>query len=368
MKILYITTVASTMNAFFKSHIEMLVNEGHSVDVACNDSISPVDSFYKELGCNYHRIDFSRTPLSAGNMKAYKQLKKVLEKENYDIVHCHTPTASTVVRLACRKFRKKNGLKVFYTAHGFHFFKGAPAKNWIIYYTIEKFCSRFTDKLITINKEDYQLAKEKFKAKEVHYVAGVGIELSKFDNTEVEINKKRKEIGVPEDAVIITSVGELIPRKNHKLAIQAITEINNEKIHYVIVGEGPLMEELKEFAKSNKIQDKVHLLGYRKDIAQLYKASDICCLPSIHEGLPVALMEGMACGLPVVCSEIRGNTDLIDNTGGRMFDYNSVEECRKAISDVISSDMKAMGKANREIVQEFSMEKITAALRTLYES
>ena len=178
MRILYVTTISLTMNSFFKPHIDMLVKEGHQVDIACNDKELPLDSLYEQLGCRFHTIDFSRSPLSFDNIKAYGQLKKVVENENYDIVHCHTPNASVITRLVCRQFRKKIGLKVFYTAHGFHFYKGAPVLNWLFFYPVEKFCSYFTDKFITINKEDYELAKSKFKAKEVYYVPGVGIDLS----------------------------------------------------------------------------------------------------------------------------------------------------------------------------------------------
>ena len=180
MRILYVTTISLTMNSFFKPHIEMLVKECNHVDIACNYKDLALDSFYDELDCNSYQIDFSRSPLSRDNIKAYRQLKKVIENGNYDIVHCHTPNASIITRLVCRKLRRKNGLKVFYTAHGFHFYKGAPKRNWIVYYPIEKLCSYFTDKLITINQEDYTLAKNKFTAKEVCYVPGVGIDLSRL--------------------------------------------------------------------------------------------------------------------------------------------------------------------------------------------
>ena len=176
------------MNSFFKPHVEMLVREGHHVDIACNYNDLALDHLYEELGCQAFQIDFSRSPLSPDNIKAYKQLNKVIDNGNYDIVHCHTPNASVITRLVCRKYRKKDGLKVFYTAHGFHFYKGAPKINWMVFYPVEKFCSRFTDKLITINQEDYVLAKSKFKAKEVHYVPGVGVDLSKFENVTVDRN------------------------------------------------------------------------------------------------------------------------------------------------------------------------------------
>ena len=220
MNILYVTTISLTMNSFFKPHIEMLVHEGHRVDIACNDKEIGLDPLYGELCCNFYRISFSRSPSSLDNIKAYAQLKKVIENGNYDIVHCHTPNASVITRLVCRKLRKKMGLKVFYTAHGFHFYKSAPKLNWMVYYPVEKFCSRFTDKLITINKEDFELAKNKFKAKEVLYVPGVGVDLSRFENIEVNREAKRREIGVPADAFLLLSVGELNENKNHEKIIR----------------------------------------------------------------------------------------------------------------------------------------------------
>lgn len=368
MRILYITTISLTMNAFFKPHIEMLVAEGHQVDIACNDTDLPLDNRYIQLGCKSYKVDFSRSPLSTDNIKAFGQLKRIIEAGNYDIVHCHTPTASVVTRLVCRKFRKKAGLRVFYTAHGFHFFKGAPKLNWLIFYPIERFCSRFTDKLIMINQEDYTLAKKKFHAGEVCHVPGVGIDLARFENVQADRTEKRREIGVPEDAVVMISVGELSDRKNHKLVLQALKQLENKNVHYVIVGKGPLQEELEQFARDHKMADRVHLLGYRQDIAQLYKASDICCFPSLHEGLPVALMEAMACGLSVACSRIRGNTDLIDENGGVVFEPHSVEDCRKAIADVLSADRKRMGDHNRIRVQNYSVDRIVATMKSIYES
>ena len=367
MKILYITTISLTMNSFFKSHIEMLVREGNHVDIACNFNDLAADKLYIELGCNAYQIDFSRSPLSPDNIRAYKQLKKVIEEGKYDIVHCHTPNAAAITRLVSRKFRKTTKLKVFYTAHGFHFFKGAPKLNWMIYYPVEKFCSKYTDKLITINKEDFALAKDKFKAKEVCYVPGVGLDLTKFENIEIDRNTKRRELQVPENAFLFISVGELSERKNHKLILQALNQIDNSNIHYVIVGKGDLLQELQNYANEHNMADRVHLLGYRKDIAQLYKASDLCCFPSIHEGLPVALMEAMACGLPAVCSRIRGNTDLIDKNGGILFDPHSVEECRQAIENMMKNDMKRMGDTNKERVKNYSIDKIVSQMKSIYE-
>lgn len=368
MKILYVTTISLTMNSFFKPHIEMLVREGHRVDIACNMKELALDPLYDELGCTAYQIDFSRSPLSPENVKAFGQLDNVIEKGNYDIVHCHTPNASVVTRLVCRKYRKRNGLKVFYTAHGFHFYKGAPKLNWLVFYPVEKICSVFTDKLITINKEDYELAKSKLHAGEVHYVPGVGVDLSRFENIQVDRNAKRHEIGVPEDVTLLVSVGELSERKNHRVVLRALGLIDDPKIHYMIVGKGPLDQQLRDDAVEYNIADRVHFMGYRTDIAQLYKASDVCCFPSIHEGLPVALIEAMACGVPAVCSRIRGNTDLIDDRGGALFAPHSVEECRQAIIEMLHCDRTHMGQVNRSCAQNYSVDKIVTVMKSIYES
>ena len=370
MKILYVATISQTINSFFKPHIKMLVEEGHQVDIACNDRGLPLDSLYNELGCNFFQIDFSRSPLSFDNVKAYGQLRQVVENGGYDIVHCHTPNAATVTRLVCRKFRKKNNLKVFYTAHGFHFYKGAPLKNWLMYYPVEKFCSRFTDTLITINQEDYSLAKKKMKAKRIEYVPGVGIDLSRFDNVQVDRTAKRKEIGVPEDAFLLASVGEISVRKNHQIIVKTMKEIHNEKIHYAIVGNGALLPKMKDFVEECGLSDRVHFLGYRGDIPEIYKVADVCCLPSIHEGLPVALMEGMATGLPCITSCIRGSTDLIGSDSGFLVDPQDTDGFAKAITALMNDHLlcKKMGEINKERARQYSVNTIVQTMKSIYES
>lgn len=367
MKILYVTTIGATM-CFFKEFIEELINDGHTVDIATNDSIRKPPECYTQLGCRIISLPCSRFPINIGNLKSISLIRELVKNEKYDIVHCHTPIAAACTRIACRKLRISQGVKVFYTAHGFHFYKGAPKKNWIVYYPIEKFCARYTDKLITINKEDYELAKKKLKPKEVYYVPGVGINISKFANVNVDKNAKRKDIGVPETAFLLVSVGELINRKNHILILQALKELNNINIHYLIVGKGPLLTNLKDFVNINNMSDRVHFLGYRTDIAELYKASDVCCFPSLHEGLPVALMEAMACGLPIVCSKIRGNIDLIDYNSELLFNSNSIDDCKRTLNYVLKSNWCVLGEINRAKVEEYSVDKIIGLMKKIYES
>lgn len=353
------------MNAFFKPHVEMLVKEGNQVDIACNAKDLELDPVYKELGCKEYQVDFSRSPLSPDNLKACGQLIRVIENGHYDIVHCHTPNASVITRLVCRKYRKKTGLKVFYTAHGFHFYKGAPKFNWVVFYPIEKFCSRFTDKLITINKEDYELAKTKFKAKEVHYVPGVGIDLSKFQNVQVDRTVKRKELGISKEAIVLLNVGELISRKNQEVLIRAVAAI--EKLSLIIVGSGELMEYYIDLIKQLEVFDRIKLIGYRKDIPELCNVVDVFAFSSFHEGLPVSVMEAMAAKLPVVCSNVRGNIDLIDENGGELFDPHNVEECKKTILSVFLKDLKKMGKYNSEKIREYEISEVVKKMKEVYE-
>lgn len=369
MKILYVTTISLTMNSFFKPHVEMLVNEGHQVDIACNDRDLPLDPLYVQLSCRAYRVDFSRSPLSVENIKACIQLKKVIETGHYDIVHCHTPNASVITRLVCRKYRKKTGLKVFYTAHGFHFYKGAPKLNWLVFYPIEKVCSYFTDKLITINKEDYKLAKTRFHAGEVHYVPGVGIDLSRFENVQVDRAAKRKEIGVPEDAFLLLSVGELNENKNHQVIVRALARLNDSNVHYAIAGVGEKKEELLRLAEELGISAQVHLLGYRKDIPELNYAADVFCFPSLREGLGVAAIEAMACGLPLVTSNVHGINDYsLDGVTGYKCDPSDADGFAVAIEKLQCgpSIRFEMGKRNMESTKTYHILRIITQMRSIY--
>lgn len=362
MKILYITTIGSTMG-FFKSLIKKLIDDGNTVDIATNETDKPVSNCYRDWGCNIYPISTSRSPFSIGNLKAIKQIKKIVKENQYEIVHCHTPLGAVATRFACKGLRKK-GVKVIYTAHGFHFYKGAPKKNWIIYYPIEKLCARWTDVLITINNEDYEFAKKKLHAKRVEYVPGVGIDVDKFANTIVDKAAKRREIGVPEDAFLLLSVGELNENKNHQIVIKALAEVNGSKIHYAIAGMGDEKDELEKLAKDLNVN--LHLLGYRSDVAELYKTADTYILPSLREGLNVSIMEAMASGLPVICGRIRGNVDLVDNCGGWTFRPSDKNELVSCLSVVSKAEAKTMGENNQSKIRVFDVLEVNKRMLELY--
>lgn len=364
MKILYVTTIGSTMD-FFDSFIKKLIENGNNVDIATNENIRPVPDCYKERECKIYQIDTSRSPLNKGNITAYKQLKKLVECGEYDIVHCHTPVAAMITRLACRKARKK-GTKVIYTAHGFHFYKGAPKLNWLIYYPIEKICSYFTDVLITINKEDYALAQKRMKAKRVEYVPGVGIDVNKFANPGVTKEQKREELGIPQDAKLLISVGELNKNKNHETVIRAIKDLD---VYYIIAGRGDLQDYLQNLINDLNLNDRVKLLGYRTDVAELYAAADIFIFPSFREGLPVSMMEAMAAGLPCIASKIRGNVDLMENgTGGYLCSSTDVDVFAETIKNLVESAQlcRKMGKYNLEHIKKFDISVIEKEMEKIY--
>ncbi|MBQ9780408.1 MAG: glycosyltransferase family 4 protein [Clostridia bacterium] len=368
MKILYVTTIGLTMG-FFKDLIKELIGQGHTVEIACNESDRPVDPFYHELGCPVHQIDCSRSPLSKATVKAIKQLKGLVETNRYDVVHCHTPVAATCTRLACRKLRKTQGVKVFYTAHGFHFCKGAPLKNWLIYYPVEKLCAHYTDKLITINHEDYSLAQRKMKAREVLYVPGVGVDLKRFQNVFVDKAAKRRELGIPEDATVLLSVSEVNENKNHQIIIRAMARLQRENMHYMIAGSGPLADALLQLAQSLGMADRVHMLGYRNDIPELCYAADIFCFPSYREGLGLAAIEAMACGLPIVTSNVHGINDYSQNnvTGYKCAPKDTdgfAEAIRKLADD--PTLRKQIGVRNVKLSESYDVSRIVPLMMEIY--
>lgn len=355
---------------FFKTLSKELIEEGNIIDIATNESISPVADCYREWGCKVYPLSCTRSPLNKGTLRAIYEIREILKENHYDAVHCHTPVAAICARLACRPFRKQ-GLKVIYTAHGFHFYKGAPLKNWLLYYPVEKLCAHFTDVLITINQEDYALAQEKMKAKRIEYVPGVGLDTAKFRDAIADRREKRRELGIPEDAVLLMSVGELNANKNHQIVIRALGQLKDTKLHYAIAGKGQLEDDLLCLAKELGVEENIHLLGFRQDIAQLYKAADICVFPSIREGLGLAALEGMSAGLALIASDNRGTRDYavhLDNAF--LCQHDSVAEFAAAIQR-LSEDAalrQKMGEKNLEIVKKFDVEKINTYMKEIYRS
>ena len=365
MKILYVTTISNTVNAFLIPHIKMLIDEGHHVDVAFNIE-QEVKSEINEMGCKVHVLPFQRSPLKKDNILAYKMLKSIIISEEYALVHTHTPVASAIVRLACRELFD---VRVFYTAHGFHFFNGAPILNWLLYYPIEKWLSRYTDTIITINNEDYIRAQRKLKANRVEYIPGVGIDVGKLTTLSIDKESIRNKLGLSIDDFVVLSVGELNKNKNHEVIIKAIANIDNKDIHYIICGQGKLHNYLIELSKGLGVENQVHLLGYRNDITDICKMSDVFAFPSYREGLSVALMEAMANGLPIICSNIRGNSDLVkEGKGGLLVKSNNILGFSNNLKKLMLDNKlrELMKNYNQKIILDYYITSVLPKMQNIY--
>lgn len=375
-KALIVASVASMIDQFNMQNIELLLENGYDVDVACNckegNTISDeriselIDKLKKNNVTTYH-VPIPRKVTDIKDIiYSIKFIKKLYTENGYTLMHCHSPIGSVVARVAAISERKK-GMKVIYTAHGFHFYKGAPKKNWLIFYPIERICSSFTDVLITINKEDYAFAKKHMKANQVEYVPGVGIDTKKFIIPNFNVAEKKAELGLKDTDIMILSVGELNQNKNHEVVVRAISKLKNPNVHYFIAGKGDKEQYLDELAK--ELDVNLRLLGYRTDIIELLKTADIFAFPSFREGLSVALMEAMAAGLPCVVSRIRGNVDLIeDGINGYLCDPNDeVSFCESLKALVEGEKYKNFDKYNCQTIMNFDVHKIMKMMMKIYE-
>lgn len=308
-KVLFTSHKAGFANSFNRPLIKLLKDAGAKVHYASNG-----DQHAQNCDEQF-TLPISRSPFSLGNFKAYKQLKRIIETEKYDIIHCHTPTGGVVTRLAARHARK-NGTRVIYTAHGFHFFKGAPLINWLVYYPIEKVMARFTDTLITINEEDHNRAKKSFRTNVV-YIAGVGLDEEKMNITMTATEKKklRRALGLKEDDFVMIYPAEISARKRQAWLIHSLNDLLSkyDDIHLLLPGMDSLDGECQRLVKGLRLEKQVHFLGYRKDIPQLLRISNLAVSSSLQEGLPVNIMEALYAGLPVVATDCRGNSDLLRN-------------------------------------------------------
>ncbi|MBQ7225183.1 MAG: glycosyltransferase family 4 protein [Clostridia bacterium] len=375
--VLIVASVVSFIEWFNKENVDFLKKDlGCDVHIACNfDYTEDTDEgrtrdYIEKLkndGVVIHNIHFERNPLSPKNKAAYKQLKQIINENSFDLIHCHTPAASMMTRLAAKKARKK-GSVVMYTCHGFHFHNASSKKNWLIYYPIEKFLSRHCDYIVTINKEDYQRT-QKFHAKNTRYIPSVGVDINKIKNVVVDKEAYKESIGVPRDAVMLLSIGEMIDRKNHEVIIRALGKLQRKDIYYVICGKGPLKEHLETLAKELGIGDNVKFLGFRRDIPELCNTADISAFPSKIEGLGLAGVEAMAAGVPLVSSNVHGILDyVIDGETGYALPPNDVDGFADAIDKLSSSKelRESMRDACLKAVEPFEISNALKVMQNIY--
>lgn len=371
-KVLFVATVVKThMMQFHLPYLRMFQQMGWQTAVAArNDYENPADCQIPWCDA-YFDIPFQRMPWKIGNFRAYRMLKEVIDQGDYDIIHCHTPVGAMLARLAARSARKR-GTKVIYTAHGFHFFKGAPLMNWLLFYPVEWALSYLTDVLITINAEDYALAKKRLHPKQLAYVPGVGIDTSRFHLDETVRSQTRQELGFgPEDFLLLT-VAEMTANKNHITVLKALAQLKQqpcyERMHYLICGRGEQWPALEQAAQELGVADHVHFLGYRQDAPRLYQAGDLFVFVPYREGLPVALMEAMASRMCVVCTEIRGNTDLVEDGKTGCFVENTPQALAQTIAQLYDQPEQraALGAAAQRRAADFDQLAVLEQVKQLY--
>lgn len=368
VKMLYILNLAEKVNNFSYSAMIAAQRLGIEFSIAGNwnypdDAARKADE--EKYGIKIYQVDFIRAPYDPRNCKAYRQIKAIMEREKFDLIHCNTPIGGIVGRIAAKKLGVK---KVIYQAHGFHFYKGAPFVNRTLFYNIEKHFAKYTDVLVTINREDLEAAKA-FRLKKggkLRYVHGVGIDLSVYDGIAEYRAEKREELGLGDEEIAVISVGELNRNKNNITIVQAMAEIKDKRLHYFLCGVGQEETAIRNFASGHGLTENIHFLGYRNDVKELLSACDIFVMPSFREGLSRSLMEAMACGLPCVVSNIRGNTDLVRKGGGWLCSPSSPAEFARAIRSCMDSDRKAMGAVNMQSVKNYDLGIVIAEWEKIY--
>ncbi|WP_130858634.1 glycosyltransferase family 4 protein [Gracilibacillus phocaeensis] len=367
-KILFCATVDYHFKAFHLPYMQWFQKQGWEVHVAAAGNINlPYTN-------QQYRIAIQRSPFHRSNLAAYKQLKEIIDQNHYTMIHCHTPFGGVLARLAARETRKQ-GTRVLYTAHGFHFCKGAPVANWLFYYPIEKYLSRYTDALILINQEDYELAKKhKFHATSIEHVHGVGVDTEKYKPIDKQKKRElRKSLGYQADDFLLFYAAEFNKNKNQQLLVHAMALVQEQvpNARLLLAGEGPLFEHCQQLASELGVVDRIDFLGFRKDIDQLLPMCDVGVASSLREGLPVNIMETMACGLPVVAVDNRGHRELIDhNKSGWLLSSPHALDFANQLIDVskMAETELMFGKHAREKIESlYTVDRILMEKRKVYE-
>ncbi|WP_219375266.1 glycosyltransferase family 4 protein [Bacillus mycoides] len=366
-KVLFCATVDYHFKAFHLPYLKWFADQGWEVHVAANGNI------HLPYVTQKYNIPLQRSPISVQNFHAYKKLKSIIHQNKYNIIHCHTPMGGAIARLAARKVRRE-GIKVIYTAHGFHFCKGSSFINWLLYYPIERILATTTDCLITINQEDYSLAvKHRFQAGNIKLVHGVGVDIERYiPVNESEKEQLRHKNGYNSKDFLMFYAAEFNKNKNQSFLIQSLAQLKNEVPHakLLLAGEGPLMKECKNIAAQLGVSSMVHFLGYRNDIALLLQMCDLAVASSYREGLPVNIMEAMACGLPVIATDNRGHRELIiHNKNGWIIDREDIKTMSERINS-ISKNAKLQaqfGQCGRTIItNKYSVNEVLKEKQEIY--
>lgn len=369
-KVLITATVQSHIAQFHKPLISLLQTNGYEVHVAARNNLDQKNGLTLTEPDKIYDIPFERSPFKLQNIVAIKRLREILDDNKFTFIHCNTPVGGVLTRLAANDFRK-DGLKVFYTAHGFHFYKGAPLKNWMIFYPIEKIMANLTDVLVTITREDYLLAKKKFNTT-VEHIHGVGVDSKRYHPIKINEKKRLRHLmGYTETEYIILCTGELNKNKNQESVIRAMPEVIKEynNVKLLLAGNGPLEDYLKKLVKKSKLTNHVEFLGYRTDLVKYVNISDLIISASQREGLPLNIIEALLSKKAVIASHNRGHNELIDNNiSGSLVRFNRIEEYSEKIISYIENTEKVVGFEENGFknAQKYNLKNVLKEFKKLY--
>ncbi|WP_214694229.1 glycosyltransferase family 4 protein [Exiguobacterium sp. s160] len=376
-QVLMVASVISMIESFNRDNIRTLQDMGYEVHVATNykwgsmysdEKLERVKQSLESEGVTLFQIDFHRDIKKMNNhIRAYQQLKRVMTLHTYTFIHCHSPIGGVVGRLVARQ----TNTPCMYTAHGFHFFKGSPSLNWMLYYPVERTLARLTDTIVTINEEDYSRA-QTFKTSHTYRIPGIGVDTKRIEQVKINRPQKRRSFGVEAEAdFVLLSVGELNENKNHETIIRAISSLHDPTIRYWIAGTGDGRERLEQVIQELGLEDRVRLLGFRDDVFEIMKAADCFVFPSKREGLGMAALEAMAAGLPIITSNIHGINDYsVDGVTGFKCAPNDVEGFARAIQTMrFDFDLsRQMGLRNTESAKAYDIERSHAEMKNIYDT
>ena len=365
---LIVTTVSSTISAFLMPSIDLLISKGYKVEVATNIQN---ENFVKALRNEVivHHVSFNRSVKSLENVKAYFQIKKLLRMNTYSFIHTHTPIASLLTRLASK-------YKVIYTAHGFHFNENGSKVSNLVYKTAEKIGAKKTDRLIVINKDDYEVSKQIISPEKVRFIKGVGVDMKEYDPEIVDYMTKielKKELGICESTKIITHIAEFNDNKRQidiVYAAEKLREMYGDDFIILLLGRGSKVDCICNKISELNLRHNVRYLGYRSDVNQILSFTDVGLLVSLREGLPKSIMEMMSMKVPVVVTNIRGNRDLIqDGYNGFLVDVRAPEQIANRCYEILTnSELAEKFRVNsyKKMVEEYSLERILEELEKVY--
>ncbi len=361
------------MVQFLLPHLEYLSEHGYDVEIACSDVGGRMSEIHQKAAPftkKIHTVRLVRNPFSLKNLTGYQDLKKVICSKQYDIIWTNEPVMGFATRLAAKRTRK-NGTKVIYMVHGFHFYSGAPLLNWLLFYPAELFASRFCDEIITINREDFGRAK-KMHADSVNMIHGIGVRTDRFHPQPSELCQAvRSRENLAKENFSILCTGELNKNKDQETLITAASILKNAlpDLRVFLAGKGAMAEELSALISQLDLQDHVKLLGYRTDLDQLAPAMDLIVSCSHREGLPLNIMEAMLCKKPVVASRNRGHNELVeDGKTGFLFSCGDAEALAARIEELAQDAALSaqMGEAGFQKVQQYTVSAVQAELAKLF--